>query len=113
MRTILAAAFVLSLAGPALAQPQERFGANQPTGAGAGQTKALEFAGGRIFQATGFGNTFMVTTKAGDVIIDTSLPANAARHHALLKAVSSAPSKDIILTHNHHDHTRAVAAWKD
>src|SRR5258708_38553324 len=113
MRTILAAAFVLSLAGPALAQPQERFGANQPTGAGAGQTKALEFAGGRIFQATGFGNTFMVTTKAGNVIIDTSLPGNAARHKALLRAVSAGPIRDIILTHSHGDHTGGVPAWKE
>jgi alkyl sulfatase BDS1-like metallo-beta-lactamase superfamily hydrolase len=103
----------LALAAPAAAQPQERFGANQPTGAGAGQTKALAFAGGRIFQATGFGNTFMVTTKAGNVIIDTSLPTNAARHHALLKAVSAAPIKDIILTHSHGDHTGGVPAWKE
>jgi alkyl sulfatase BDS1-like metallo-beta-lactamase superfamily hydrolase len=103
----------LALAAPAAAQPQERFGANQPTGAGAGQTKALDFAGGRIFQATGFGNTFMVTTKAGNVIIDTSLPTNAARHHALLKAVSAAPIKDIILTHSHGDHTGGVPAWKE
>jgi alkyl sulfatase BDS1-like metallo-beta-lactamase superfamily hydrolase len=118
MRTtpaLIVAPLLLALAvtAPAMAQPQERFGANQPTGAGAGQTKALEFAGGRIFQATGFGNTFMVTTKAGDVIIDTSLPANAARHHALLKAVSAAPVKDIILTHSHGDHTGGVAAWKE
>ncbi len=103
----------LAFAASAMAQPQERFGANQPTGAGAGQTKALEFAGGRIFQATGFGNTFMVITKAGNVIVDTSLPMNAARHHALLKAVSAAPIKDIILTHSHGDHTGGVGAWKE
>lgn len=118
MRTILAAAalslgWALSLAGPAAAQQQERLGPNQPTNAGAGQTKALEFAGGRIFQATGFGNTFMVTTKAGNVIIDTSSAPNAQRHHALLKAVSTAPIKDIILTHSHGDHTGGVAAWKE
>ena len=103
----------LALAAPAAAQQQERLGAIQPLGAGAGQTKALEFAGDRIFQATGFGNTFMVVTKAGNVIIDTSLAPNAARHHALLKAVSAAPIKDIILTHGHGDHTGGVAAWKE
>jgi alkyl sulfatase BDS1-like metallo-beta-lactamase superfamily hydrolase len=112
MRTILAAALVLAFALPAVAQQQERLGANQPTTAGAGQTKALEFAGGRIFQATGFGNTFMVTTKAGNVIIDTSLPTNAARHKALLRAASPGPVKDIILTHSHGDHTGGVLAWK-
>jgi len=114
MRPLIAAALALTFATAAAAQPpaQERFGANQPTSAGADQTKALEFAGGRIFQATGFGNTFLVTTKAGNVIVDTSLPTNAARHHALLTAVSSAPIKDIILTHAHGDHTGGVGVWK-
>jgi alkyl sulfatase BDS1-like metallo-beta-lactamase superfamily hydrolase len=111
MRTILAAALVLGLAAPAAAQ--ETLGANQPTGAGANQTKALSFAGGRIFQATGFGNTFMVTTKQGDVIIDTSLPMNAKRHHDLLRAQDKAPIKDVILTHSHGDHTGGVPAWKE
>ena len=73
----------------------------------------MAFAGGRIFQAVGFGNTFMVTTKAGDVIIDTSLPMNAARHHSLLRAADAAPIKDIILTHGHGDHTGGVSAWKE
>ncbi|HZZ68150.1 MAG TPA: alkyl sulfatase dimerization domain-containing protein [Phenylobacterium sp.] len=110
MRTLLAFTLVLGLAGAAAAQP---LGANQPTGAGANQTKALEFAGGRIHQAVGFGNTFMVTTRAGDVIIDTSLPMNAKRHHALLRAVSTAPIRDIILTHSHGDHTGGVPIWKE
>ena len=113
MRILLAAVLTLTLAASAGAQPQERLGANQPTTAGAGQTKALSFAGGRIFQATGFGNTFMVTTKAGNVIVDTSLPMNAARHKALLRAVSAGPVKDIILTHSHGDHTGGVSAWKE
>ena len=115
MRTILAAAAILGLAIalPASAQDQERLGRNQPTTAGANQTKALAFAGGRIFQATGFGNTFMVTTKAGNVIIDTSSAQNAQRHHALLKAVYTAPIKDVILTHSHGDHTGGVAAWQE
>ncbi|MGZ3402491.1 MAG: alkyl sulfatase dimerization domain-containing protein [Phenylobacterium sp.] len=115
MRTILALTLALGLASAAAAQPAEdqRLGANQPTGAGAGQTRALSFAGGRIFQATGFGNTFMVTTKAGDVIIDTSLPMNAKRHHDLLRAEDKAPIRDIILTHSHGDHTGGVSAWKE
>src|SRR5579864_4511962 len=104
---------VLALAPSVQAQQQEQLGAAQPTAAVRNQTKAEDFAGGRIFQATGFGNTFMVTTKAGNVIIDTSLPFNAARHKALLRAVSTGPVKDIILTHSHGDHTGGVSAWKE
>jgi len=113
MRIVLAAALAFGLAGSALGQPQERLGAGQPLGAGANQAKALSFAGGRIFQAIGFGNTFMVVTKAGDVIVDTSLAPNAPRHRALLRAVSTAPVKDIILTHGHGDHTGGVPLWKE
>jgi alkyl sulfatase BDS1-like metallo-beta-lactamase superfamily hydrolase len=113
MRIALAAVLALGLSGAAHSQTEDGLGATQPLRAGAGQTKALAFAGGRIFQATGFGNTFMVTTKAGDVIIDTSLAPNAPRHHALLKAVSTAPIKDIILTHGHGDHTGGVPLWKE
>src|SRR5215472_13927908 len=112
MRIILAAALALSFAATAAAQDLGQSGAAQPTGAGANQTKALDFAGGRIHQAVGFGNTFMVTTPAGVVIIDTSLPANVKRHQALLRAVSAGPIKYIVVTHGHGDHTGGVAAWK-
>jgi len=112
MRIVLVTLAALSLAGAAFGQQQEGLGAAQPLAAGANQVKALSFAEGRIFQATGFGNTFMVTTKAGNVIIDTSLAPNAPRHVALLRAVSAGPVKDIILTHAHGDHTGGVPLWK-
>ncbi len=113
MRRLLAFTLAFGLAASASAQDLGTSGSVQPTGAGAGQTKALSFAGGRIFQATGFGNTFMVTTKAGDVIIDTSLPMNAKRHHDLLRAEDKGPIKDVILTHSHGDHTGGVGVWKE
>ena len=65
-----------------------------------------------IYQATGFSNTFMVATNEGNVIIDTSMAFNAARHNQLLRAESSAPVKYIILTHGHGDHTGGISAWK-
>jgi glyoxylase-like metal-dependent hydrolase (beta-lactamase superfamily II) len=66
-----------------------------------------------IYQAIGFGNTFMVTTSEGNVIIDTSLPANARRHQQLLKAENAGPIKYIILTHGHGDHAGGVPVWKE
>jgi alkyl sulfatase BDS1-like metallo-beta-lactamase superfamily hydrolase len=108
----LGLAALLSLAGPARAQ-DGRLDGSSPVAAGQNQTQALSFAGGRIHQATGFGNTFMVTTKAGVVIVDTSSPFNVERHRKLLRAVSTAPVRYIILTHAHGDHTGGVPAWRE
>jgi alkyl sulfatase BDS1-like metallo-beta-lactamase superfamily hydrolase len=62
---------------------------------------------------SGFGNTFMVITPDGNVIIDTSIAPHARVHHKLLRAESSAPIKYIILTHAHGDHTGGVPLWKE
>ena len=66
----------------------------------------------QIYQATGFGNTFMVVTDEGNVIIDTSLEAMAPHHKKLLSAVSDGPIHSVILTHGHGDHTGGVALWR-
>lgn len=108
----LAVTVLLALAGPAPAQEGRLDGAS-PVAAGQNQTEALSFAGGRIHQAVGFGNTFLVTTKAGNVVIDTSSPFNVERHRKLLRAVSTAPTRYIILTHAHGDHTGGVSAWRE
>lgn len=78
---------------------------------GQNQTKATNIAD-NIYQAIGFGNTLMVTTPAGNVIIDTSMPFNAALHKRLLQAENAGPIKYIILTHAHGDHTGGISAWK-
>jgi len=66
-----------------------------------------------IYQAIGFGNTFLVITPEGNVVIDTSGAQAAPLHVKLLKAHSAAPVKYIILTHGHGDHTGGVALWKE
>ncbi|HWN98351.1 MAG TPA: MBL fold metallo-hydrolase [Blastocatellia bacterium] len=66
-----------------------------------------------IRMVVGFGNTFMVTTPEGNVIIDTSIAAHARVHHKLLRAESSAAIKYIILTHAHGDHTGGIPLWKE
>ena len=78
---------------------------------GQDQKKALK-VNDAIFQAIGFSNTFLVTTDEGNVIIDTSMPFNAALHKRLLTAENSGPIKYIILTHAHGDHTGGVPSWK-
>jgi alkyl sulfatase BDS1-like metallo-beta-lactamase superfamily hydrolase len=65
-----------------------------------------------IYQGVGFGNTFLVLTDEGNVVIDTSIVGTAAKHHAMLQKISQAPIKYIILTHGHGDHTGGVYLWK-
>jgi len=66
-----------------------------------------------IYQASGFGNTFMVVTSEGNVIIDTSIFLTSAGHRDLLRAINAGPVRDIILTHAHSDHIGGVALWKE
>src|SRR5215510_80602 len=100
---------ILSIQPTTRAQQEQM--ADNPLSAGRAQKKALKF-GEAIYQAAGFGNTFMVVTDAGNVIIDTSMPFTAARHKQLLQAENAGPVKYIILTHAHGDHTGGVQAWK-
>lgn len=78
---------------------------------GADQTEAIQVTD-EIYLAVGFGNTFMVTTDEGNVIVDTSLPAHAPRHKQHLTAANDSPVRYIILTHGHGDHRGGVAQWK-
>lgn len=66
-----------------------------------------------IYKATGFGNTFMVLTDEGNVIIDTSIKSMAKKHKNLLTAVNDGPIHSIILTHAHPDHTGGVELWRE
>jgi alkyl sulfatase BDS1-like metallo-beta-lactamase superfamily hydrolase len=66
-----------------------------------------------IYKATGFGNTFMVVTDEGNVIIDTSLESMAPYHKKLLTRVSDGPVHSVILTHGHGDHTGGVELWRE
>lgn len=75
------------------------------------QTQATKIAD-NIYSATGFGNTFLIVTKQGNVVIDTSMAANAPAHKALLKQVDPRDPKYIIITHAHGDHIGGVSAWK-
>jgi alkyl sulfatase BDS1-like metallo-beta-lactamase superfamily hydrolase len=96
-------------------QPRPQPIADNPqalTREGEDQQKALKVTD-KVFQAIGFGNTFLITTSGGNVIIDTSSPLPAQRHHRLLKAESSAPIKYVILTHAHGDHSGGLSLWKE
>jgi alkyl sulfatase BDS1-like metallo-beta-lactamase superfamily hydrolase len=97
----------------AAAQAQNpAFGVQDPTLDGRELTAAVKVTDA-IHLAVGFGNTYLVKTAAGNVIIDTSSRLAAQRHKKFLQAVDGGPVKYIILTHGHADHRGGVAVWKE
>ncbi|PLW81403.1 hypothetical protein CWI75_15335 [Kineobactrum sediminis] len=83
-----------------------------PTQVGSDETSAQRITD-EIWQATGFGNTFMVVTTDGNVVIDTSGSVSAPKHKQLLQEVSDAPVRYIILTHAHGDHRGGIPFWRE
>ena len=67
-----------------------------------------------VYYATGVGNTIMVTTDEGNVLLDTGLSIQAAKQLRLLKEqVSDAPVTHIVLSHSHADHTGGTKIWRE
>jgi alkyl sulfatase BDS1-like metallo-beta-lactamase superfamily hydrolase len=58
-------------------------------------------------------NVYLVTTPAGNVVIDTGIANEAPDARKLLGAVSHGPVKYIILTHGHADHIGGINLWKE
>jgi alkyl sulfatase BDS1-like metallo-beta-lactamase superfamily hydrolase len=106
-RSVLLAALAAATA-PAGAQ---HMGADNPLRTGQDQQAAIR-VNDSIYLALGFGNTFMVTTSAGNVIIDTSAAPRAPRAKELLQRENAGPVKYIVLTHAHGDHSGGVNLWK-
>jgi alkyl sulfatase BDS1-like metallo-beta-lactamase superfamily hydrolase len=66
-----------------------------------------------VYMATVTGNVYLVTTPAGNVVIDTATANDAPEARKLLGAVSQGPVKYIILTHGHADHIGGISLWKE
>lgn len=95
-----------------IVQGQQGLGADNPTALLRVGDKVIKVSEA-ISMVEGFGNTFMVTTPEGNVMIDTSIAAHARKHHQLLTSENKGPIKYIILTHGHGDHTGGVPLWKE
>ena len=66
-----------------------------------------------VYYATGVGNTIMITTEQGDVIFDTGLVLQVPKQLEVLKAVSDAPVRYIVLSHAHADHIGGTRFWQE
>ncbi len=75
-------------------------------------TKAVKI-NDSIYMAPLGANVYLVTTPAGNVIIDTAPADLAPIAKKLLSAESHAPVKYIILTHGHADHIGGIDLWKE
>jgi alkyl sulfatase BDS1-like metallo-beta-lactamase superfamily hydrolase len=104
----LAAALLAFAPAAALAQMLD---ADNPLRTGANQQAAVRI-NDAIYLAYGFGNTFLVATSDGNVVVDTSSIVRAPRAKELLQRENAGPIKYIILTHGHGDHTGGVPLWK-
>jgi alkyl sulfatase BDS1-like metallo-beta-lactamase superfamily hydrolase len=96
---------------PAVVLAQTQIGVDNPLRTGDSQQAAVR-VNDAIYLAYGFGNTFLVTTSAGNVVIDTSSVVRAPRARELLQRENAGPIKYIVLTHGHGDHTGGVPLWK-
>jgi alkyl sulfatase BDS1-like metallo-beta-lactamase superfamily hydrolase len=66
-----------------------------------------------IYMAPFGANVYLVTTPAGNVVIDTGIADQAPDAKKLLVAESHGPVKYIVLTHGHADHIGGIDLWRE
>ena len=78
---------------------------------GRDQQAAIDRGAG-IWESRGVGNSYLVTTPDGDVLVNAGTLADARRGKALFAAVSAAPLRRIVLTQSHANQYGGVEVYK-
>jgi alkyl sulfatase BDS1-like metallo-beta-lactamase superfamily hydrolase len=78
---------------------------------GEGQSNAIERAPG-VWESRGVGNSYLLTTPAGDVLVNAGTLNDGKRGYELFRKVSQAPVEYIVLTQSHLNQYGAVEVFK-
>ena len=78
---------------------------------GKDQLAAIERAPG-VFENRGIGNSYLLTTAQGDVLVNAGTLGDARRGHELFKRVSDRPIRYIILTQSHANQYGGLEIYK-
>lgn len=78
---------------------------------GDAQAQAIPIADG-IFMSQDVSNSYLVTTDAESLVVNTGTKEGGARHAALYAAVSEAPIRYVLFTQAHNDHFGGLHAFR-
>jgi alkyl sulfatase BDS1-like metallo-beta-lactamase superfamily hydrolase len=78
---------------------------------GEGQDAAIERAPG-VYESRGIGNSYLLSTPAGDVLVNAGALADARRGRELFNKVSKGPIRYIILTQSHANQYGGLEVYK-
>jgi alkyl sulfatase BDS1-like metallo-beta-lactamase superfamily hydrolase len=78
---------------------------------GAGQAAAIERAPG-VYESRGIGNSYLITTPEGDVLVNAGALGDARRGRELFRQVSQRPIRYIILTQSHANQFGGLEIYK-
>jgi alkyl sulfatase BDS1-like metallo-beta-lactamase superfamily hydrolase len=78
---------------------------------GEGQSKPIERAAG-VYESRGIGNSYLLTTPEGDVLVNAGALGDARRGRALFAEVSKGPVRYIVLTQSHANQYGGLEVYK-
>jgi alkyl sulfatase BDS1-like metallo-beta-lactamase superfamily hydrolase len=78
---------------------------------GEGQEAAIERAPG-VYESRGIGNSYLLTTREGDVLVNAGALRDARRGRELFRKISRAPIRTIVLTQSHANQYGGMEVYK-